>query len=134
VGAWLAWQHPPDGLVVEAARRLRDPRRRVDALADELGVSDRQLRRRFDSGVGYGPKTLQRVLRFRGFLRRAERDGGDLAELAFESGYADQAHLTRDCARLAGLPPAALLRVRRQPLAVAAGYAASEWPWVAAAR
>jgi AraC-like DNA-binding protein len=41
----------------------------------------------------------------------APADGGrpDLARLALEAGYADQAHLTRECSRLAGLPPAALL-------------------------
>ena len=33
----------------------------------------------------------------------------DLARLALDAGYADQAHLTRECTRLAGLPPAALL-------------------------
>ena len=39
----------------------------------------------------------------------SRRAGTDLARLAFEAGYADQAHLTRECSRLAGLPPAALL-------------------------
>jgi AraC-like DNA-binding protein len=33
--------------------------------------------------------------------------------VAFELGYADQAHLTRECARLAGLTPAALVAARR---------------------
>ncbi len=37
------------------------------------------------------------------------RRATDLARLALEAGYADQAHLTRECTRLAGLPPAALL-------------------------
>ncbi len=34
----------------------------------------------------------------------------DLASLAFRLGYADQAHLTRETTRLAGLPPAALAK------------------------
>jgi hypothetical protein len=33
--------------------------------------------------------------------------------VAVEAGYADQAHLTRESVRLAGLPPAALIRARR---------------------
>jgi AraC-like DNA-binding protein len=49
------------------------------------------------------------VLRFQRFLALAETADGDLAQLAFTAGYADQAHLTRECTRLAGLPPAALL-------------------------
>ena len=96
-----------DAAVVEAARRLEQPGTRVEALAGDLGISERQLRRRFHAAAGYGPKTLQRVLRFRRFLAAA---GGDLARAALEAGYADQAHLTRECTRLAGRPPAALLR------------------------
>jgi AraC-like DNA-binding protein len=97
---------PADAAVAEAARRLEHPRTRVEALAGDLGLSERQLRRRFHAAAGYGPKTLQRVLRFRRFLAAAS---GDLARAALDAGYADQAHLTRECTRLAGRPPAALL-------------------------
>jgi methylphosphotriester-DNA--protein-cysteine methyltransferase len=76
---------------------------------EALGIGDRQLRRRFADAVGYGPKTLERVLRFQRFLTLATKGDADLARLALEAGYADQAHLTRECTRLAGLPPAALL-------------------------
>jgi AraC-like DNA-binding protein len=56
-----------------------------------------------------------RVLRFRRFVARIDADGdpADLARLAAEAGYADQAHLTRESTRLAGLTPAALARARR---------------------
>jgi AraC-like DNA-binding protein len=73
-----------------------------------LGIGDRQLRRRFLDAVGYGPKTLERILRFQRFLALAG-DTRDLARLALDAGYADQAHLTRECTRLAGLPPGRLL-------------------------
>lgn len=98
---------PADAAVAEAARRLERPLTRVESLADDLGLSERQLRRRFHDAAGYGPKTLQRVLRFRRFLAARELD---LARAALEAGYADQSHLTRECARLAGRSPAALLR------------------------
>jgi len=39
--------------------------------------------------------------------------GDDLASAAARLGYADQAHLTRECVRLAGLTPTALLAARR---------------------
>src|SRR5829696_6093883 len=91
-----------DAAVAEAARRLEHPQTRVETLAGELGLSERQLRRRFHTAAGYGPKTLQRVLRFRRFLAAA---GDDLARAAVEAGYADQSHLTRECTRLAGRPP-----------------------------
>ncbi len=43
--------------------------------------------------------------------------GHDLAGLAATAGYADQAHLTRESRRLAGLPPAALLAWEAERLA-----------------
>ena len=94
---------PGDAAVAAAVARLADPRARVEALAGELGLSERQLRRRFHAAAGYGPKTLQRVLRFRRFLA-GPRD--DLARAALEAGYADQPHLAREVARLAGTTPA----------------------------
>jgi AraC-like DNA-binding protein len=106
---------PPDPLVVEAARRLASPSARVRGMAVELGVSERQLHRRCRAAVGYGPATLRRVLRFRRFVSGIDQAGAsaDLARLAAEAGYADQAHLTRESTRLAGLPPAAMARVRQ---------------------
>ena len=68
-------QAPPDAAVQAAAVRLLDPGQRVDQLARALGFSERQLQRRFLAAVGYGPKTLQRVLRLRRFLTAAGSDG-----------------------------------------------------------
>jgi AraC-like DNA-binding protein len=102
----------PAALAAAVAARIDgDPDHAVRAAASGLsvGIGDRQLRRRFADAVGYGPKTLERILRFQRFLTLAKTGGADLARLALEAGYADQAHLTRECTRLAGLPPAALL-------------------------
>jgi AraC-like DNA-binding protein len=82
---------------------------RAAATGATANIGARQLRRRFADAVGYGPKTLQRILRFQRFLVLADAQRHDLARLALEAGYADQAHLTRECRRLSGLPPAALL-------------------------
>lgn len=99
---------PPDPAVGAAVARLEDPRRRVDDLAAELGLSERQLRRRFLATVGYGPKTLQRILRLRRFLGAPATEG--LAANAAAAGYADQAHLTRECRGLTGMTPAELVQ------------------------
>lgn len=101
-----------DPVVTEAALRLGRPGARVNEIGPELGVSERDLRRRFQRAVGYGPKLLDRVLRFQRFLARAGRSP-DLATTAFELGYADQAHLTRACRELSGLPPTKLLTTQR---------------------
>ncbi|MGH9040297.1 MAG: helix-turn-helix domain-containing protein, partial [Acidimicrobiia bacterium] len=110
---------PPDGLVAAAVASVRaDPRAPVATLAESLGVSERQLHRRCTAAVGYGPKTLARVLRFRRFLALASRHpGAGLAGLAAEAGYADQAHLTRECGRLGGTTPARIVRPTVDPVA-----------------
>jgi len=67
--------------------------------------------------VGVSPKVLQRTLRFQGFLALAQagatasgRPGAyGMAGLAVDAGYADQAHLSRECLRLTGLTPRQLL-------------------------
>jgi transcriptional regulator GlxA family with amidase domain len=88
-------------------------------LAGELALSERTLRRRFEAAFGYGPKTLNRILRFQRFLKLLRGARNDsTASLAVEAGYADQAHLGRETRRLAATTPgqiAALLTDRRQP-------------------
>jgi AraC-like DNA-binding protein len=78
------------------------------------GLSERTLRRRCLDAFGYGPKTLERILRFQRFLAlvRSEQMTG-LAGLAADAGYADQAHLTRDVRALSGLTPKAILEQLR---------------------
>jgi methylphosphotriester-DNA--protein-cysteine methyltransferase len=104
----------PDRAVTRAAALLGNPAARVEQVAGEVGLSMRQLRRRFHAAVGYGPKTLQRVHRFQRFVREVDATGGscDLALAAADAGYADQSHLTRECVELSGLTPAALACLR----------------------
>jgi AraC-like DNA-binding protein len=103
----------PDPQVAAAVAWLeREPAAgRVGALGPAVGLGERQLRRRFLDSVGYGPKTLARVLRFQRLLAlltddRAERPS--LAAAAVLAGYADQAHMTAECTRLGGRSPAAV--------------------------
>ncbi|WP_245707869.1 helix-turn-helix domain-containing protein [Pseudonocardia oroxyli] len=106
-----------DPLVDEVVRRLMPWRAGV--LPAGWGISDRQLRRRCHAAAGVGPKELQRLLRFRGFTARVQAavdrgEPGDLAGWAVEVGYHDQAHLTRECRRLACVTPGVFLAQYRE--------------------
>ena len=104
-----------DTAVTYAARLLARPGSGAQGVADSLGMSERQLRRRCQAGVGYGPRTLQRVLRFRRFVSALDAGPlpvGGLAAAAIAAGYADQPHLSRDCVQLSGLTPRALAQIR----------------------
>jgi AraC-like DNA-binding protein len=104
-----------DRRVRAACVALGDAGATVDRVAHEVGLSGRQLRRLLLQATGQGPKMLQRVGRLHRFLDLAERgpDIKALAELAAASGYADQAHLSREVKDLSGTTPVALLRERR---------------------
>ena len=97
----------PDPLVVAAARRFSLPSARVADVAADLGVSERQLRRRTMYAVGYGPKTLARVARLR---RLVSLDGHELAERALLAGYSSQAHMSEEVRRLTGHTPVRFLK------------------------
>jgi AraC-like DNA-binding protein len=102
----------PDPMVRAAIAALDRPGARVASIADELGVSARQLQRRVAHAVGYGPKVLARVLRFRRLQALAAQALPPLVELALDAGYADQAHMTAEVTRLAGLSPVRFLKDR----------------------
>ena len=86
---------------------LLEEGRSVAAAADALGYSTRQLQRRALPVFGYGPQHLGRVLRLGRAVARADQ-GARWADVAGASGYADQAHLSRDLRALTGLTPTAL--------------------------
>ena len=112
---WLAAAEAPDRSLRAAVRLLDAPGASVAAVARAVGFSERELRRRFRDAVGYGPKTLQRVLRFQRVLAGlAPRDGSPetLARLAATAGYSDQAHMSREARELSGLTPLELARSR----------------------
>ncbi|WP_169950984.1 helix-turn-helix domain-containing protein [Microbispora sp. H11081] len=83
---------------------------RVDELAARSGLSVRSLQRLFRDYVGVGPKWVIRRFRLHEAAERIHR-GLDLATLAAELGYTDQAHLTRDFTGAVGMPPAAYARL-----------------------
>jgi AraC-like DNA-binding protein len=100
----------PDPAVREAVGLLQQGSAGVAELAQRVFMSERQLRRRFTEEVGYGPKTLQRILRFQRAVAELRSDRAGPAGAAATAGYADQAHLSRESRRLAGLSPRELAR------------------------
>ncbi|HUF02533.1 MAG TPA: helix-turn-helix domain-containing protein, partial [Gaiellaceae bacterium] len=73
--------------------------------------SRRHLVARFREHIGLPPKTVARILRFgRAVELMRRRTDLALAELAFECGYYDQAHLNRDFRAFAETTPTQLAR------------------------
>ncbi len=106
--ALLQRRRREDPLIDEAVRLLSGSLD-VAAVASRLGVSSRQLERRFKAQVGISPKLFARIRRFQRVFPAIENDGAGWVDAAADCGYYDQAHLIRDFREFAGEPPAALL-------------------------
>jgi AraC-like DNA-binding protein len=108
----LAQARQPSGEVAWAWRILERTHGKapIGWICDRLGRSRRHLAARFREQVGLTPKTVARIFRFEHAVRLLGRGQVSLAELAFECGYYDQAHLNREFRDFAGKPPAAFAR------------------------
>lgn len=81
----------------------------IRTLAERVGAGNRQLQRRFRPAVGLTMKEFARIRRVRvaaAALLEDQRAGA--AQLAVLAGFADQPHLIRELARIAGASPTAL--------------------------
>jgi AraC-like DNA-binding protein len=80
----------------------------IGRLSDRIGCSRRHLIAGFREQVGVPPKIAARILRFDRAARLVREAGhAGLARIASETGYHDQAHMTREFSVLAGITPAA---------------------------
>jgi AraC-like DNA-binding protein len=103
----LASSSPADMPVAAMVDRLArsDPAPPIAEIARELGISSRQVQRRFLASVGVPPKQFVRVLRFARLWQTASMSPPETwAALAAEHGYADQAHMVREF-RAFGIEP-----------------------------
>lgn len=82
----------------------------LNQLSNETGISLRQLGRRFNNCVGLSPKEYTRINRFLHSLVQLKKYPAiSLTEVAYESGYYDQAHFIHDCKSYSGYSPGELL-------------------------
>jgi AraC-like DNA-binding protein len=87
-------------LVHEATRWL--PQERLPDTARRLNVSERHLRTLFTGAIGVSPKRFVQLSRVRNVLSRAGLQKG--SQLAVDSGYYDQSHMTAEFRAIMGVP------------------------------
>lgn len=129
MSAWLSGCDAADRPVRGAVHWLAcHPAGRIDQLCQAMGISPRQLHRRFLAAVGYGPKMFQSILRFQRVLHLASRfpAASGLAHVAAEAGYADQSHMTREVRRFSRKSPTALLGSARCTLGMSEFFCATD--------
>lgn len=108
--------HPAIRAAVETIVANRG-RLRIAPLARTAGWSERAFERRFAREIGVLPRAFARTVRFQHLMSLVGRDRSvDWAGLAWDSGFADQAHLIREFRRFTGATPG---RFRDAALALA---------------
>lgn len=90
---------------LSALERSAGTARMYDIAAD-VGWSRKHLARRFVQQTGLAPRAIGRMLRFHRACRGARADSAQgWAAIAFDAGFADQAHLTREFRSFTGETP-----------------------------
>lgn len=98
----------PDLLIRRGTELLRHQNLNIRELSDSLGISKRQLDRRFMAATGLTPKTFARVTRFQQALSFRHHHLSP-ANIATHCGYYDQAHMNRDIKLMGGKTPKQIL-------------------------
>lgn len=113
----LADGNGPDGRIAHMVDLVRASAGSisVERVAEEVGVSSRQLERLCVISLGLRPKAFARVSRLQAAVHgliASERP--NLAGIAAEFGYVDQTHMTREFVQLGELRPSEYLRMVSQ--------------------
>ncbi len=88
----------------------------LSALAETLGVSPFHFSRVFREETGSSVHGFLVGVRLRRALAQLGADGADLAQIAHQSGFSDQSHMTRHFRRAFGRPPSKLRGTRAREL------------------
>jgi AraC-like DNA-binding protein len=87
----------------------------VRSLCEEIGFSQTHLSTLFKQRVGALPKELARLYRFEHALRSIDvSQPVDWPEIAYQCGFYDQAHFSKEFATFTGSTPTDYLKLRRQ--------------------
>jgi AraC-like DNA-binding protein len=118
VERWLLTRLRPRTVIHPAVRWAVDRiaatggRLPIEELATQTGFTRKHLASLFQQQVGFSPKSLARVHRFRGALAILNRANGQVpwAALAEQCGFYDQSHLINEFRRFTGFSPVELAR------------------------
>jgi AraC-like DNA-binding protein len=103
-------------LSISAAMPAADGPPTIAARAAAAGISPRTMLRHVRARTGLAPKRYASLQRFSQALRHLALDRAGFAQIAAEVGYSDQAHMTVDLARHAGLSPGRFRALARRQI------------------
>ncbi|SDF54823.1 helix-turn-helix domain-containing protein [Cellulophaga baltica] len=95
-----------DLLITKAIKAIKNGNGnlKIEPLAYDFGLSQKQFNRRFKQYSGFNPKTYSRVIRFESVIKQ-HPTSSSLTEIAHENGYFDQAHFNNEFKLFTGFNP-----------------------------
>lgn len=95
-----------DPLIIKAIKAIKNSNGnlKIEVLANDFGLSQKQFTRRFKQFSGFTPKTYSRVLRFESVIKQHPTTSS-LTEIAHKNGYFDQAHFNNEFKLFTGFNP-----------------------------
>ena len=90
---------------VEAIERTAPKRDKIGAVADEIGISRRQLNRIFSDELGVSPARFRRKLRLERAQQMLSTTQASVTEVALAAGFRSRSHFSRCYVEHFGRPP-----------------------------
>lgn len=77
----------------------------INELAQQLGVSERTIRSRFQDHIGCSPKEYIRLVRLQQVAYQMRHSRDSLTDIAYDNDYFDQAHFIHEVKDITGMSP-----------------------------
>ncbi|WP_052598930.1 helix-turn-helix domain-containing protein [Aureispira sp. CCB-QB1] len=105
-------QQMEDKIIIGAIKKIKASNGiiKVNELANDFCLSQKQFARRFRAFAGFSPKMYSRIIRFESVLQ-SYSNTSNLTDVAYANGYYDQAHFIHDFKTFTGYNPTAFWKI-----------------------
>jgi len=86
--------------IIQSKGRLK-----IEEIADQYFISERQFERKFKEFAGLSPKLFSRIVRFQAACEQFGEPFSSLTSISYECGYYDQSHFIHDFKEFSGHHP-----------------------------
>lgn len=88
----------------------------INQIANTIGLSVAQFRKRFNEEIGMSPKEYSKIIRVKSVMQILSANPGmNLTQLTYELGYFDQSHFIKDFQSVIGVSPKKHLNQSKSP-------------------